>query len=241
MKLKYICSVIWCPLSRATFWRRWTKLNSTACTLTVWRYKGLQKLQLGSSMPHLGVDFNFFFFFVLTLFQDSMFERLQFRSVTDQQSYLQDEGAFLTDYLQSHGQHAEKPTVEYLQQLARVRVDLDMTADLIVGKLRAKGVQFISIQQESFECVNFSQSICIYFIKLYPVSPEGGQNRATAFLDSVVNLCRRSGNDWYRVYLIRKISSHHGVEFVKKLLKRDQMRWLFPEEVQQQVQFDFQC
>lgn len=103
---------------------------------------------MGSSIPHFGADFNLFS--VLTLLQDSMFERLQFRSVTDQQAYLQDEGAFLTDYLQSHSQHAEKATVEYLQQLARVRIDLDMTADLIVEKLRAKGVQFISVPQESF-------------------------------------------------------------------------------------------
>ncbi|XP_017280867.1 E3 ubiquitin-protein ligase rnf213-alpha [Kryptolebias marmoratus] len=135
--------------------------------------------------------------------EDSMFERLQFRSVGDQQAYLRDESAFLTDYLQSHGQRGEKPAVQYLQQLARVRMDLDVTASLIVDKLRATG------------------------------SPEGGQSRSTAFLDVVVNLCR-SGNDWYRVYLIRKICSQHGVEFVMKLLKQDQMRWLFPKEVQQQ-------
>uniref|UniRef100_A0A3Q3AP92 RING-type E3 ubiquitin transferase n=1 Tax=Kryptolebias marmoratus TaxID=37003 RepID=A0A3Q3AP92_KRYMA len=124
-----------------------------------------------------------------------------FRSVGDQQAYLRDESAFLTDYLQSHGQRGEKPAVQYLQQLARVRMDLDL--------------------------------IFISFLKLYPGSPEGGQSRSTAFLDVVVNLCR-SGNDWYRVYLIRKICSQHGVEFVMKLLKQDQMRWLFPKEVQQQ-------
>jgi len=69
-----------------------------------------------------------------------MFERLQFRSNADKQTYLQDESAFLTDFLQLLGQSAENATVEYLQQLARVRMDLDMTATLIVEKLRAKGV-----------------------------------------------------------------------------------------------------
>ncbi len=69
-----------------------------------------------------------------------MFERSQFRSVADQQVCLQDESAFLTDYLQSHGQSAETATVEYLQQVARVRMDLDMAASLIVKKLRAPGV-----------------------------------------------------------------------------------------------------
>ncbi|XP_023265809.1 E3 ubiquitin-protein ligase RNF213 [Seriola lalandi dorsalis] len=135
--------------------------------------------------------------------EDSMFERLQFRSTADQQVCLQDESAFLTDYLQSHGQSAETATVEYLQQVARVRMDLDMAASLIVEKLRA----------------NESQ--------------EGGQSGTTAFLTSVVNLCKRSGNNWYRVYLIRKICSQDGVDFVLKLRKVDQMRWLFPEEVLQ--------
>ncbi|XP_070836494.1 E3 ubiquitin-protein ligase rnf213-alpha [Chaetodon trifascialis] len=133
--------------------------------------------------------------------EDSMFERLQFRSVADQQVCLQHESAFLTDYLQS--QSAETATVEYLQQVARVRMDLDMAASLIMEKLRARGAE------------------------------KSGQSGTTAFLTSVVNLCRRSGNNWYRVYLIRKICSQHGVEFVLKLLKEDTMSWLFPEEVLQ--------
>lgn len=69
-----------------------------------------------------------------------MFERLQFRSAADKKVYLQNESAFLTEFLQTHGQYAEKPSVEYLQQLARVRMDLDMTASLIVEKLRAAGL-----------------------------------------------------------------------------------------------------
>ncbi|XP_071329691.1 E3 ubiquitin-protein ligase rnf213-alpha [Trachinotus anak] len=132
--------------------------------------------------------------------EDSMFERLQFRSIADQQVCLRDESAFLTDYLQSHGQSAEKATVEYLQQVARVRMDLDMAASLIVEKLRGNEFQ---------------------------------EDGIAAFLTSVANLCKCSGNNWYCVYLIRKICSQEGVDFVLKLLKVDQMRWLFPEEVLQ--------
>ena len=69
-----------------------------------------------------------------------MFERLQFRSIADKQVCLQNESAFLTDYLQAHGQSAETATVEYLQQVARVRMNLDMAARLIIEKLRSKGV-----------------------------------------------------------------------------------------------------
>lgn len=69
-----------------------------------------------------------------------------------------------------------------------------------------------------------------------PESQTVGQDEAAAFLARVVNLCRRSRNDWYRVYLIRKICSQHGVEFVQKLLTEDTVRWLFPEELLLQVQ-----
>ncbi|XP_038133385.1 E3 ubiquitin-protein ligase rnf213-alpha isoform X1 [Cyprinodon tularosa] len=135
--------------------------------------------------------------------EDSMFERLQFRCAADKKAYLANESAFLTEYLQTR-QCTEKPSMEYLQQVARVRMDLDMTANLIIEKLRAAG------------------------------SSEVGQNETMAFLDSVINLCRRSGNDWYRVYLIRKICRQHGVEFVQKIQRKAQMGWLFPEEVQTQ-------
>ncbi|XP_044037270.1 E3 ubiquitin-protein ligase rnf213-alpha [Siniperca chuatsi] len=131
--------------------------------------------------------------------EDSMFERLQFRSFADQQVCLQDESTFLTDYVQS--QCSETATVEYLQQVARVRMDLDMAASLFMEKLRTTEAQ------------------------------DSSKSGTTAFLTSVVNLCRHSGNNWYRVYLIRKICSQHGVEFVQKLLTVDKMSWLFPEEV----------
>ncbi|XP_068605931.1 E3 ubiquitin-protein ligase rnf213-alpha [Brachionichthys hirsutus] len=130
--------------------------------------------------------------------EDSMFERFQFRSIADQQVCLRDESAFLIDYLQL--QSAEMPTVELLQQVARVRMDLDVAANLIVETLRVSG---------SAHC------------------------GTTAFLTSVINLCEQSENDWYRVYLIRKICVQHGVEFILKLLKVDAMQWLFPKEVLQ--------
>ncbi|XP_041633633.1 E3 ubiquitin-protein ligase rnf213-alpha isoform X2 [Cheilinus undulatus] len=135
--------------------------------------------------------------------EDSMFERLQFRSMADQEVCLWEESAFLTDYLQTQGQSAETATVEFLQQVARVRMDLDLAASLIIEKLRAAEAQ------------------------------ESSQNGTTFFLTSVVNLCRRSGNNWFRVYLIRKICSQHGVEFVMKLLQVNEMHWLFPEEVRE--------
>lgn len=58
-----------------------------------------------------------------------------------------------------------------------------------------------------------------------------------AFLTSVIRLCEHSGNDWYRVYLIRKICSLKGVDHVQNLLCEDQFMWLFPQVVLQMVGF----
>ncbi|KAM4598338.1 E3 ubiquitin-protein ligase rnf213-alpha-like [Polymixia lowei] len=138
--------------------------------------------------------------------EDSMFEKVQFRTAAEQQACLQDERAFLVHYLQSGAGSAHTATVEYLQQVARVRMDLDMAASLLVQRMAAAEDE------------------------------RDGQGGTAAFLDSVVDLCRRSQNDWYRVYLIRKICSQYGVEYVQKLLAADQARWLFPGEVLQQNQ-----
>lgn len=69
-----------------------------------------------------------------------MHEKVQFRTITEQQGFLQEETAFLVDYEQS--QSAETTTVEYLQQVARVRMDLDLAACLVVEKLKRTGLDF---------------------------------------------------------------------------------------------------
>ncbi|KAK7926035.1 hypothetical protein WMY93_008345 [Mugilogobius chulae] len=63
---------------------------------------------------------------------------------------------------------------------------------------------------------------------------EEGQ-AASVFLKSVKDFCTQSKNNWYRVYLIRKICSQQGMEHVQNLLKVQQMSWLFPDEILQKV------
>lgn len=70
-----------------------------------------------------------------------MYERFQFSSAVEQQACLQDEGKFLSYYLSI--QATETATVEYLQQVARVRMDLDLAARLIVDNLKPSGVLFL--------------------------------------------------------------------------------------------------
>uniref|UniRef100_A0A3Q4I5J3 RING-type E3 ubiquitin transferase n=1 Tax=Neolamprologus brichardi TaxID=32507 RepID=A0A3Q4I5J3_NEOBR len=60
-------------------------------------------------------------------------------------------------------------------------------------------------------------------------------NGAEDFLNMVIKLCKDSGNNWYRVYLIRKLSESQGVEYVQTMVKQPEFFWLFPEEILQQV------
>lgn len=61
--------------------------------------------------------------------------------------------------------------------------------------------------------------------------PDGAED----FLNMVIKFCEESGNDWYRVYLIRKLSEWQGVESVQMQVKQPNFRWLFPTEIHQQV------
>ncbi|KAK3552318.1 hypothetical protein QTP86_010384 [Hemibagrus guttatus] len=135
--------------------------------------------------------------------EDSMFERTQWHSVAEQQACLLEEKNFLMEFLHTGAVVTETVTIEHLQQVARTRLCLDMAADLLVSRSSAADTQ-----KESTAGV-------------------------TAFLDSVQDLCKSSRNDWYRVYLIRKICSLNGVEYIQKLLYEDQLSWLFPQEVLQ--------
>ena len=62
-----------------------------------------------------------------------MFERTQFCSGAEQQAYLQDERVFLSSY--TRAVRPDSATVEHLQQVARVRMGLDMAANLLVQQI----------------------------------------------------------------------------------------------------------
>ncbi|XP_058708338.1 E3 ubiquitin-protein ligase RNF213 isoform X2 [Poecile atricapillus] len=56
------------------------------------------------------------------------------------------------------------------------------------------------------------------------------------YLKNVEKFCSLSGNDWHRVYLVRRIASQHGMEFAQKLVTEPRFSWVFPAEILQQVQ-----
>uniref|UniRef100_A0A8C0H5B1 RING-type E3 ubiquitin transferase n=1 Tax=Chelonoidis abingdonii TaxID=106734 RepID=A0A8C0H5B1_CHEAB len=54
------------------------------------------------------------------------------------------------------------------------------------------------------------------------------------YLQKVMRFCRLAGNDWYRVYLVRKLANQYGMEFAQKLSDESQFHWVFPAEIIQQ-------
>jgi hypothetical protein len=52
------------------------------------------------------------------------------------------------------------------------------------------------------------------------------------FLKHVEEFCTRVNNDWHRVYLVRKLSSQRGMEFVQSFSKQGHpCQWVFPRKV----------
>ncbi|XP_026908049.2 E3 ubiquitin-protein ligase RNF213 isoform X1 [Acinonyx jubatus] len=52
------------------------------------------------------------------------------------------------------------------------------------------------------------------------------------YLQQVERFCRQVKNDWYRVYLVRKLASERGIEFVQRLSRPGHpARWVFPQAV----------
>nr|XP_025855696.1 E3 ubiquitin-protein ligase RNF213 isoform X5 [Vulpes vulpes] len=50
------------------------------------------------------------------------------------------------------------------------------------------------------------------------------------YLQQVERFCRQAKNDWYRVYLVRKLSSQRGIEYVQQFCAQGHpARWIFPE------------
>ncbi|XP_073477176.1 E3 ubiquitin-protein ligase RNF213 isoform X2 [Aquarana catesbeiana] len=129
--------------------------------------------------------------------EDSLYERKQkVQHENEKLKYLEVEALFLQDYLRSNKQQRKEETsVKLLQDVARVRLALDVAAEVM------------------------------------SVKPRGGIHEQ--YMRCVKDLCSQSGNDWYRVYLIRKLANLHGMDTVQRHFKDRAFTWLFPQEMLQ--------
>nr|DBA30609.1 TPA: hypothetical protein GDO54_006568 [Pyxicephalus adspersus] len=62
--------------------------------------------------------------------------------------------------------------------------------------------------------------------EILSVKAKGSKNEQ--YLRCVMDLCSQSGNDWYRVYLIRKLANLDGINIVQIHFKNPTFGWLFP-------------
>ncbi|XP_067319963.1 E3 ubiquitin-protein ligase RNF213 isoform X2 [Anolis sagrei] len=56
------------------------------------------------------------------------------------------------------------------------------------------------------------------------------------YRERVMRFCCQTQNDWYRVYLVRKLTNQYGLEFTQKLLDKHPFQWIFPSEIVHQQQ-----
>ncbi|XP_077184308.1 E3 ubiquitin-protein ligase RNF213 isoform X2 [Paroedura picta] len=52
------------------------------------------------------------------------------------------------------------------------------------------------------------------------------------YLQRVMHLCNM--NDWYKIYLVRKMTNQYGLEFTQSLSNNQECHWMFPTEIIQQ-------
>ncbi|XP_052615833.1 E3 ubiquitin-protein ligase RNF213 isoform X2 [Peromyscus californicus insignis] len=132
--------------------------------------------------------------------EDSVHEKTSAACRSNKQD-LREEGHFLRTYAPGRWRGhelARTASVEYLQEVARVRLCLDLAAD------------FLSELQEGAELAEEKQ----------------------CFLKHVEQFCTRVKNDWHRVYLVRKLSSQRGMEFVQSFSRQGHpCQWVFPRDV----------
>ncbi|XP_078257452.1 E3 ubiquitin-protein ligase rnf213-alpha-like isoform X1 [Rhinoraja longicauda] len=52
-----------------------------------------------------------------------------------------------------------------------------------------------------------------------------------SFLEHMKMICLHSGNDWYRVYLMREVYDQYGMDFVQSLTQLEEYHWSFPDKI----------
>ncbi|XP_032900200.1 E3 ubiquitin-protein ligase rnf213-alpha-like isoform X1 [Amblyraja radiata] len=52
-----------------------------------------------------------------------------------------------------------------------------------------------------------------------------------SFLEHMKMICLHSGNDWYRVYLMREVYDQYGMDLVQSLTQLEEYRWSFPDKI----------
>uniref|UniRef100_A0A673VMB2 E3 ubiquitin-protein ligase RNF213 n=1 Tax=Suricata suricatta TaxID=37032 RepID=A0A673VMB2_SURSU len=92
------------------------------------------------------------------------------------------------------------------------------------------------VPEASVECLQETARIRLCLDKasdlLSGLQEGSGRSCLRPSLPQVERFCAQAGNDWHRVYLVRKLASQRGVEFVQRLSRPGHpARWVFPQAV----------
>ncbi|KAH0629366.1 hypothetical protein JD844_011399 [Phrynosoma platyrhinos] len=152
-------------------------------------------------------------------FEDSMYEKSEAFSEDIKINHLREDGYFLSNCFQwskSNQPASKESSIKYLQGVAHIRLCMDRATELLFEQHRTPG------KRQDLIPFLFAGGIKEIDKQLY--------------LQRVMQFCCQTQNDWYRVYLVRKLTSQYGLEFTQKLSYEHQFQWIFPSEIVQQQQ-----
>ncbi|XP_067403324.1 E3 ubiquitin-protein ligase RNF213 isoform X3 [Emydura macquarii macquarii] len=137
-------------------------------------------------------------------FEDSMYEKIGACVEKDQINHLREDWHFLESYLKRNNQETFQESQSIEYLQGVARVRLCMD----------RAAELLFETQRPTE--------------------QGKAADKQQYLQKVMRFCKLAGNDWYRVYLVRKLTNQYGMEFAQKLSNERQFQWVFPAEIIQQ-------
>ncbi|XP_042303497.1 LOW QUALITY PROTEIN: E3 ubiquitin-protein ligase RNF213, partial [Sceloporus undulatus] len=140
-------------------------------------------------------------------FEDSMYEKSGAFSEDIKINHLREDGCFLANYLQWNKSNQPASKEYSINYL--------------------QGVAHIRLCMDRAAELIFEQHSTPAGIK---------ETDKQLYLQRVMQFCCQIQNDWYRVYLVRKLTSQYGLEFTQKLSYEHQFQWMFPTEIVRQQQ-----
>ncbi|XP_077780215.1 E3 ubiquitin-protein ligase RNF213-like [Podarcis muralis] len=139
--------------------------------------------------------------------EDSMCEKSGASSEESKANRLREDGRFLENYLQWSRNSGDTRQEATIEYL--------------------QGVAHIQL------CMDRAAEL---LFELHGASDGSEETEKQFYLQKVKRFCCQTKNDWYKVYLVRKLTNQYGMEFTQRLSSEQQYLWVFPSEVIKQQQ-----
>ncbi|XP_025032245.1 E3 ubiquitin-protein ligase RNF213-like, partial [Python bivittatus] len=143
----------------------------------------------------------------INCFEDSMCEKTGNFPKESKTSYLAKDGHFLENYF--HQYNRSHP------------VSQEFTIEYL------QGIANIRL------CMDRAAEV---IFELHETSVSSEEKEKQLHLQKVMQFFCCTQNDWYRIYLVRKLTNQFGLEFTQKLLNNHRYHWVFPPEIIEEQQ-----